>query len=304
MTNVVAPWRAPLTGLEHALITYGLVVAALALLAMLIRTWVTRNEVSGRYRPAMAASIGVLTVAFLSYVVMVIKFDLGYGRSGATWVPNIESVWAWSTRYMDWSVTVPLLVIELVAVSSLRGRVIARTRAAGVGAAFAMIAAGYIGGIAVDDGQNWTALLVWGLISAVFFGALYVIVMLTVLRSLPALPSLARPTYRGAMILLMATWFVYPVVFGLQGVTSGGAWATTGQLLLCAADVVAKVAFGLQIQKVAKLRTAFDAQTGLASHPEPLWINGERHSADLDPLMIDLEPIPAPDDHTTANRTT
>jgi bacteriorhodopsin len=83
--------------------------------------------------------------------------------------------------------------------------------------------------------------------------------------------------------ILLVAWFVYPIVFGLQGATSGGAWATTAQLLLCAADVVAKVGFGLLIQKVAKLRTAFDVQTGLETHPETLWINGERHSDALYP---------------------
>lgn len=287
MNDVVAPWKAPLTDLEHALVSYGLVVAGLALLAMLVRTWIVRGEVSGRYRPAIAASLGVLTVAFLSYVVLVVQFELGYARTGSTWLPNDQAVWGWSARYMDWTVTVPLLVVELVAVSSLAGRAVSRARVIGIGSAVAMIATGYLGGVAIGGGEDRTALLVWGLVSSAFFAVLYVVVLTTVLRSLPALPTVARPTYRGAMVLLMITWFVYPIVFGLQGVTSGGAWATTAQLLLCAADVVAKVGFGLLIQKVAKLRTAFDVQTGLETHPETLWINGERHSDALYPASAD-----------------
>ena len=291
MGEVVAPWAVPLTDLERSLVSYGLVVAGLALLAMLVRTWTVRTEVSGRYRPAIAASLGVLSVAFLSYVLLVLKFDVGYARVGSMWVPNAEATWVWSARYMDWTVTVPLLVVELVAVSSLTGRAIARARTIGVGAAVAMIATGYLGGVAVDGGEDRTALLVWGLISSVFFAVLYVVVLMTVLRSLPALPSVARPAYRNAMVLLMVTWFVYPIVFGLQGATSGGAWATTAQLLLCAADVVAKVGFGLLIQKVAKLRTAFDVQTGLDTHPETLWVDGERHSDALYPASA--EPVHA-----------
>jgi bacteriorhodopsin len=296
MGEVIAPWAVPLTGLERSLVSYGLVVAGLALLAMLVRTWTVRTEVSGRYRPAIAASLGVLSVAFLSYVLLVLSFDTGYTRQGSMWVPNEQAMWAWSARYMDWTVTVPLLVVELIAVSSLAGRAVARMRGIGVAAAALMIATGYLGGVAIDGGENRTALLVWGLISSVFFAVLYVIVLLTVLRSLPALPTVARPAYRNAMILLMATWFVYPIVFGLQGATSGGAWATTGQLLLCAADVVAKVGFGLLIQKVAKLRTAFDVQTGLDTHPETLWVNGERHSDALYPASADAvhsDPVPA-----------
>jgi bacteriorhodopsin len=219
--RVIAPWHADLTGLERALVSYGLVVAALALLAMLGRTWMSRGEVSSRYRPALAASLGVLGVAFLSYVLLVVEFLVGYHHVGQLWRPGDEAVWAWSARYMDWSVSVPLLVVELVAVSSLQGRLISRVRGAGVVAAFLMIAAGYIGGVAVGDGQDRSALLVWGLISSVFFVALYALVLMTVLRSLPALPALARPTYRNAMVLLMATWFVYPIGFGLQGITAG-----------------------------------------------------------------------------------
>jgi bacteriorhodopsin len=291
MGEVVAPWAVPLTDLERSLVSYGLVVAGLALLAMLVRTWAVRTEVSGRYRPAIAASLGVLTVAFVSYVVLVVKFDIGYTRAGSMWIPNDEASWVWSARYMDWTVTVPLLVVELVAVSSLAGRAIARTRTIGVAAAVAMIATGYLGGVAIDGGRDRTALLVWGLISAVFFAVLYVVVLMTVLRSLPALPSVARPAYRNAMVLLMVTWFVYPVVFGLQGATTGGAWVATAQLLLCAADVAAKVGFGLLIQKVAKLRTAFDVQTGLDTHPETLWVDGERHSDALSPSSA--EPVHA-----------
>jgi bacteriorhodopsin len=294
--EVVAPWAAPLTDLERSLVSYALVVAGLALLAMLVRTWTVRHEMSARYRPAVAASLGVLSVAFLSYLLLVVKFDVGYSRVGSLWMPNDDAVWVWSARYMDWTVTVPLLVVELVAVSSLAARALSRARAIGVTAAVLMIAAGYLGGIAIDGGRDRSALLTWGLISAVFFAVLYGVVLLAVLRSLPALPSVARPTYRNAMILLMITWFIYPIVFGLQGATSGGAWAATSQVLLCAADVVAKVGFGLLIQKVAKLRTAFDVQTGLDTHPETLWVDGERHSDALYPAPTDpvhSEPVPA-----------
>lgn len=291
MPAVVAPWNAALTPTEHALISFGIVVAGFALLAMLVRTWTVRNEVSGRYRPAIAASLGVLTVASLSYALINLGFDSGYTFDGSQWTPGTNAMLAWSTRYLDWAVTVPLLVVELVAVSSLQGAAIARTRALGVGAAFLMIATGYLGGVAIGGGEDFGALVLWGVISSVLFVVLYALVLVTVLRSLPALPSAARPTYRAAMVLLMVTWFVYPVVFGLQGTTSGGAWAATGQLLLCAADVVAKVGFGVLLHKVAKLRTAFDVQAGIDTHPETLWIDGMRQSDALLPASLDEDVV-------------
>lgn len=284
--RVVAPWHAALTETEHALVVFGVTVAGFALIAMLVRTVLVRGEVSGRYRPAIAASLGVLMVASLSYVVIFFKFDAGYRFDGQLWQPLPAAQYAWSTRYLDWAVTVPLLIVELVAVSALAGRQVARTRTLGVAAAFLMIATGYLGGIAIGGGEDFGVLLTWSLISSAFFVLLYVLVLVTVLRSLPALPTAARPAYRAAMVLLMTTWFVYPIVVGLQGLTVGGGWAVAGQLLLSGADIVAKVGFGLLIHKVAKLRTAFDVQAGIDTHPETLWIDGARQSDALLPLTI------------------
>ena len=284
---VVAPWRAPLSDLQHSLATFGIVVAGLALVAMLVRTWTVRGEVSGRYRPAISASLGVLSVAAVSYAVIYLKFDSGYRWNGSMWIPGVNAAAAWSTRYLDWAITVPLLVVELLAVSALRGRTLSRVRTGGVTAAFLMIATGYLGGVAISGGESFTALLTWGLVSSAFFTVLYVLVLITVLRSLPALPTVARGSYRAAMLLLMATWFVYPIVFGLQGLTSGGAATTTAVLLLSTADVTAKVGFGLLLHRVAKLRTAFDVQAGIEPHPETLWIDGVRQSDAVLPSALE-----------------
>jgi bacteriorhodopsin len=291
--EVTAPWRTPLTGTEHDLIAFGIAVAGFALLAMLVRTWVTRGEVSGRYRPAIAASLGLTTVAALSYVLIYFQFDGAYSWNGSVWVPGIRAASAWSTRYLDWAVSVPLLVVELIAVSNLQGAAMKRTRSIAVVAAFLMIATGYLGGVAIGGGEDRTALLVWGVVSSAFFVVVYVLVLRTVLASLPALPSAARPPYRAAMLVLMITWFVYPVVYGLQGMTSGGGWAVTGQLLLCTADVVAKVGFGVLLHRVAKLRTAFDVQTGIDTHPETIWIDRMRQSDALLPASSDREALRA-----------
>jgi hypothetical protein len=45
-----------------------------------------------------------------------------------------------------------------------------------------------------------------------------------------------------------------------------------------AADVVAKVLFGVLVHKVAKLRTAADVAAGEDTHPEPVWVDGVHHS--------------------------
>ena len=270
---VTAPWSATLNGSERSLIYYFLVIAGLALLAMLIRTWVSRNEIGSRFRPAIFASLGVVGVAFVSYVVLVLKFDLGYTLTGGMWTPNKDAIWSWAPRYMDWSITVPLLMVELIAVSALTGLMAKRMRTIGIAFAFLMIFLGYLGGVVIDDGTSLAALWTYGILSGLCMVVLYFVVIITVVRSLPHLPAAARPAYRNAMILLLVVWFAYPIVFGFQGFTHGGGWTLTEQLILCVADIVAKVGFGSLIHKVAKLRTAEDVESGIEVHPESIWVD-------------------------------
>jgi bacteriorhodopsin len=271
--SAVAPWGEPLTDAQHTLVLYGIVVAGLALGATLLRMWATRQDVTARYRPVTVAGLQVTAVAFASYVVIAVLFLLGYDRTGALWRPNEAAMTAWSLRYMDWSVSVPLLVVELIAVSVLAGPVARRLRRVGAGAAFLMIALGYIGGVVVDGGKDPAALAAWGGVSAVFFAVLYGVVIFTVVRSLPSLPPSARTPYRSAMLVLLVVWFVYPIVFGLQGQVWGGQWTTVEQLALCAADVVAKVGYGSMLHRVARLRSASDVQAALDTHPESIWVD-------------------------------
>lgn len=301
--DVVAPWNEPLTDGQHSLVLYGIVVAGLALGATLLRMWATRGDVGPRYRPAALTGVCVTAVAFLSYVVVAAMFLLGYDHVGGLWRPNDGALYAWSARFMDWSVSVPLLVVELIAVSALAGRLARRLRAIGAGAAFLMILLGYIGGVVVDGGTDVGALALWGGISSVFFAVLYVVVILTVLRSLPYLPTAARGPYRSAMVLLLIVWFVYPIVFGLQGQVWGGGWTTGEQLALCAADVVAKVGYGLLLHRVARTRTAFDVTAGIDTHPESIWMEQVKLAdgvvADARPSRQGREPVdprPVPDD--------
>src|SRR3954469_3016387 len=165
--DLLAPWDAPLSAADRTLVAYSLIVAALALAAMLLRMWSARREVSSRYRPAIYAGAGVLTVAFLSYVLLTVAFLTGYDRHGPVFVANDGAIWSWAPRYMDWSISVPLLVVELLAVSALVGRTAMGARAVGVAAAFLMILFGYLGGVVVDDGTSFDALLIFGGISSV-----------------------------------------------------------------------------------------------------------------------------------------
>ncbi|MFZ7089320.1 bacteriorhodopsin [Curtobacterium sp. RRHDQ10] len=286
MLDKLAPWNATLTLAEHSVIVYALSVAGLALFAFFVKSWVSTGEVTGRYRGGIHAGMCITGIAFLSYVLLVVEFALGYVRRGDLWVPNADAILSWAPRYFDWTVTVPLLVIELLAVSTLVGAAARRLRAVGIGAAFLMISTGFVGGVVVDSGTSEGALWLWGVISGVFMVVLYLLVIYVVVkgqRDLAGTPAAA--TLRNAGILLVVTWMAYPIMFGLQGWGHGGAVITWMQVVLSAADIVAKVGFGAMIHKIAKIRSAIDVQDGTDTLPEAVWISSEKLSGGVVPVL-------------------
>lgn len=279
----VPPWGVPLTAAQHALIEYGVVVAAFGLAAMALRMLSARREVGDRFRPAVHAGLAAVTVALLSYVLLFLELRSGYAFRDGLWRPGPEAVGTWAARFMDWTVSVPLLVVELIAVSALTGATARRARALGVAAGAGMSVLGFLGGVVVGDGRSYAALLGFGLASAVCFVVLYAVVIGTVVRSLPVLPAAARGPLKSAMVVLVVSWFVYPAVFGVQGLASSGATTTASHLLLCTADLVAKVGFGLLLLRVARIRTAADVLAGEDVHPEGIWVDQLRQSGGVLP---------------------
>ena len=296
MSDALAPWNASLTLAEHSIIVYALAVAGLALFAFFVKSLVSTKEITQRYRPAVYAGLCITGVAFLSYVVLVLAFTFGYERDGDTWVPNATAILSWAPRYFDWTVTVPLLVIELLAVATLAGAAARRARTVGIGAAFLMISTGFIGGVVVDSGTDRGALWLWGVISGLFMVVLYVLVIYVVVKGSRDLKGTAVPaTLRNAGILLIVTWFAYPIVFGLQGWGHGGAVITWMQVVLSAADVVAKVGFGSMIHKIAKIRSAHDVEEGVDTHPESVWVSSEKLADAAPPAPAPLRTVAATD---------
>ena len=129
LPTLAPPWEATLSNAQHDLILYFISFGALALFAGFVRTYVVRGEVGTRYRAATVARLGVMGIAGLSYLFLVVMFFAGYDSTPAGWVPNEFAVNSLSARYLEWSLTVPLLCAELLAVSTLAGVTARRTQA-------------------------------------------------------------------------------------------------------------------------------------------------------------------------------
>ena len=256
----------------YDVVQFALLGAGFALLAYVLYAWNSKDEVSVRYRPSALAGLCLAGVAAVAYLILYLDWDSGFSLQGEVYVPNEEARTSEATRYIDWSVTVPLLTVELLAVCSVAGAAARALRFRTMAAAFLMVVTGYLGSQVLAEGRDRTALVVWGLVSTVFFVYLYVALIGAVRRSLPSMGAEAAASLRNATTVLLASFGVYPLVYAVPvfaDVTP--AWFTAMQVAYSAADVVAKVGFGVLVHKVAKLRTAEDVAAGRDTHPEPVW---------------------------------
>ena len=283
-----------LTRGQYDLVEFGLVAAGFALLAYFLYSWTSREEIGVRYRPAVLAGLCIGAVAALSYLVLFLRWNSGFDLTEAGYVPNDQARLSVSPRYIDWAVTVPLLTVELLAVCSLAGARARKLRASTMTAAFLMILTGYLGAQVVGEGRDTTALVVWGVISCVFYAYLYVALIGAVRSSMPTMGREAAVSLRNGTIVLLGTFGVYPLVYAVPVfVDVTAAWLTTIQLAYSAADVLAKVGFGVLVHKVAKLRTAEDVAAGVESHPEDIWVSNVKHADGVLPELTRVSPAVA-----------
>jgi bacteriorhodopsin len=268
----------------YDVVQLALLGAGFALLAYFLYSLISMNEVSARYRPSAYAAVCLAAVAALAYALLYSDWDAGFRLQGEVWVPTEEARNSVGTRFIDWSVTVPLLTVELLAVCSVAGARARNLRFTTMAAAFLMIVTGYLGGQVIADGRDRTALVVWGLISTVFFVYLVAALVGAVRASLPTMGAEAATSLRNATIVLLGSFGIYPLIYSIPVfVDVTPAWLTAIQVGYSATDVVAKVGFGVLVHKVAKLRTAEDVVAGTDTHPEPVWSSHVHKSDGVQP---------------------
>lgn len=269
---------------QYELVLYSFVVATFALFAAGLYSLATSKEVSKRYRTAAVASTCVCWVATLAYVALTLVWLLQYtsNAAGTLYTPDPGTT-VTPLRYMDWSVTVPILVIEFLAVCTLARTSSVMTRFWAMAAAFLMILTGYFGVIGVGQatGPSTLGYAVWGAVSTVFFVIIYVVLYKPYRATVASVTPTTAISLRNAVILLGSLFGVYPLLYLIPFWASDGdaGWATVTQVGFTAADIAAKAGFGLLIHKIAKLRTAEDAASEASSvsdeYPAQVWISSE-----------------------------
>ncbi len=249
-----------------------LVIAAQTFTALFLL--VVQPRVLPRYRQALVVSAIVCGIAAYHYFRIFDSFreafvtDAAGGRG--TYAQAVGHSFNEGYRYVDWLLTVPLLLVELVVVLALARKLQASLLLRLIPASALMIALGYPGEISGDDGiRN-----IFGLLSTIPFLYILYVLFIELTRSLDRQPMAVRATVARMRILLLATWGVYPLAYilPLYGPDGAGAWVGK-QAGYSIADILAKALYGLLIYRIARLKSFAD-DPGFAAveeaHDEPV----------------------------------
>ncbi len=227
---------------------FSFVVATMGAAALFF--FLSRSQVAPKYRPALMVSGVVVSIAcyhyFRIYESWHAAYELAEGAYAATGAAFNDFY-----RYADWILTVPLLMVELIAVMTLAKPESRSLLWRLVIAAALMIGLGYPGEIS-DPASQANARWLWFALSMLPFLYIMYVLFVELTQAIQRQPEGARGLLSLTRVVVVITWSFYPIAYILPMFTESGA---TGEVLIqigySIADVTAKAFFGLLIYFIA-----------------------------------------------------
>ncbi len=216
--------------------------------------WISRSQVGAAYKPALTISGLVTAIAAYHYWRIFGSWEGAFQvREGVVVVTGLAFNDAY--RYVDWLLTVPLLLIELILVMRLSSsETVSKATKLGLAAAL-MVILGYPVEIADDNATR----ALWGTLSAIPFVYIVWELFKGLGEAIEHQPESVRGLVKHARLLTFASWGFYPLVYMIPYTNLTGATIETGiQIGYTIADIVAKAGLGILIYMIAVRKTAIE----------------------------------------------
>jgi bacteriorhodopsin len=237
----------------YNLFSFGLI----SMLACTVYTLVGQGRVLAKYRTALVMSSMVTFIAGYHYFRIFNSFNES-SKMGEVTIGTQQGAFNEAYRYVDWILTVPLLLAEVVAVLALAKELSKSLMGRLIPASAAMIILGYPGEI---SSSNSTKIL-YGVLSTLPFIYILYVLFVELGKSLDRQPAGVAATVGRLRMLLIATWGVYPISYLIPILVKNPSAAqaaslfTERQIGYTIADVLAKCLFGITIFKIARMKSA------------------------------------------------
>jgi bacteriorhodopsin len=268
---LAAPEQVPQLSQTQFSTVFNLLSLAIAsLLFTAIFLLIAQRRVTPRYRNALIVSAIVCGIATYHYFRIFENFKESYPPGATPDAPHVLSGFEFNEayRYVDWFLTVPLLLVETVAVMALARATQRSLLYKLVPASALMIALGYPGEVSGDT----TTRVVWGLLSTIPFLYILYVLFVELSKSIARQPVEVRHTISMLRLALVGLWGVYPITY-MFPIFGGDFFGGAGGFVLrqggySIADILAKAAYGLVIYKIARVKSALeDPEYGFEEAP-------------------------------------
>ena len=254
---------AELSAVQYSTVYNLLSLAIASLLFTALYLVFSTRRVTPRYRNAVIVSAIVCSIAAYHYFRIFNNFGesfpAGETVAAAHQLSNIEFNEGY--RYVDWLLTVPLLLIETVAVMALAKSEQRSLLFKLVPASALMIILGYPGEITLELAPR----AVWGALSTIPFIYILYVLFVELSRSIARQPVEVQHTIKMLRLALVGLWGIYPIAYlfpmlgtlGVDYFNGSDAWVLK-QAGYSIADILAKAAYGLAIYKVARVKSGLE----------------------------------------------
>lgn len=233
------------------ILTLGVGVHAAALVYFLV----TRNQVAEHYRSTSALSAVVMVSAALILLrqswnwqeTFVLNPDSGlFERKPDTTFSN-------GYRYVNWSIDVPMLLIQMLYVTRATARRFRSAQYAFVVGGLLMIWTGYVG--QYFESTNMTQLGIWFAISTAFYLFILWVVYGVISEGRKDAPRGASQMLGVIFALILISWTLYPIAYLIPALWPSSTGMVSRQIIFTMADIVSKVIYGVLIGQVARIRS-------------------------------------------------
>jgi len=242
-----------------------------SMMASTIFFWLRVSSIAEQYKSALVITGLVTFIASYHYIrifnswVEAYKYPAVFNNTiqdpVLTGVPFNDAY-----RYMDWLLTVPLLLIEIVFVMNLTDEE-TTTQATRLGVASAlMIIFGYPGELVLDEEHIGTRWGYWAAAMVPFCFVVYTLIVGLATATESEQDANIRSKIKTAQWMTVISWCTYPIVYIIPMFGAKGATAVVGiQMGYCLSDVISKCGVGFLIYGITNAKSkAIKAGKGVA----------------------------------------
>ena len=240
---------------EYSLVFNMLSLAVAAMFGSFAFFVMSQKIIGAKYRISMIVSSLVVLIAGYHYYRIMGSWENAFTLVNGSYAPSGKP-FNDAYRYVDWLLTVPLLLVELVLVLNISKGSTGPMLKKLIIAAVLMIGLGYPGEVSTDLATR----NLWGVLSTIPFIYILVVLWGQLGAQLTGASDSVRRLFTNTRYLLIATWGFYPIAYAIGtwgGLQTSGAIVGV-QVGYTIADISAKCLYGVMIFAIAYQKSSED----------------------------------------------